>query len=247
MLTNAFTQTQLLGKLVEKISPESGIQVGDVSGVNKVIGDIPKNIADAQTQTQKSLALNSDTRQFVRQDTLAKRRNIDLDGASQNIQLASSNPTGALANIGLITEQLSKGIGLAAQQPIPAIGDYQPFSSSFNKTQGDLQGVGNQTRASITEQAQSYQEFLNKDAKKITNDFAAASPNKPQNPNAVSGQNLSVVVNNTISVDGVKTTFGGDNLNKVGAAVGVSGDIISKRLNEFGNAFAKLTKEAFGV
>jgi transcription antitermination factor NusA-like protein len=45
----------------------------------------------------------------------------------------------------------------------------------------------------------------------------------------------------------VKTTFGGDNLNKVGAAVGKSGEIIQKSLNEFGKAFLDLSKTAFGV
>ena len=95
---------------------------------------------------------------------------------------------------------------------------------------------------------QDYRNFLQKDAKKITNDFADASPNKPQNPNSMSGQqSLSVVVNNTISIDGVKSTFGGDSLNKVGAMTGVGGDVISKRLNEFGAAFAKLSKQVFTV
>lgn len=248
MLTNAFTQTQLLGKLVEKISPESGIQVGDVSGVNKVIGDIPKNIADAQAQTNKSLSLNTDTQQFVREDTIAKRRNIDLDGSTQNINLATGNPLAFAGAAQFILPDLIKGMNLAAQQPVKPIEDFVPFGKTFNQTQSQLQGIGGQTRDSITEQAKLNQDFLNKKDKKITNDFADASPNKPQNPNSASNQrSLSVIVNNTISIDGVKTSFGGDNLNKVGAAVGISGDVISKRLNEFGNAFAKLSKEAFGV
>jgi hypothetical protein len=247
MLTNALTQTQLLGKLVEKIDPASGIQVGDISSVNQVIGNIPKNIADAQAQTNKSLALNTDTQSFVRQETQSKIRNIDLNGQSQILDIAKNNPSA-----GLISPEtfgaLSKGFSLSAQQPIQQIADYKPFGDSFNETQKQLQGIGGNTRDSIQQQAQEYQNFLNKDAKKITNDFASSSSNKPQTAASVSGQqNLSVIVNNSISLDGVKTTFGGDSLNKVGAAVGKSGDVIQKSLNDFGKAFLDLSKTAFGV
>jgi TP901 family phage tail tape measure protein len=244
MLVNALTQTQLLGKLVEKIDPASGIQVGDISSVNQVIGNIPKNIADAQEQTKGALNLNQETQQFVRQDTFDKIRNIDLAGQSQILDIAKSNPTAGLASIDLVSKALSSGFGLSAQRPIQNIEERKPFGADFNETQKQLQGIGSSTRDAVRQQAQEIQ----RDAKKITNDFAAASPNKPQNPNSVSGQqNLSVVVNNTISLDGVKTTFGGDNLNKVGAAVGKSGDIIQKSLNDFGKAFLDLSKVAFGV
>jgi hypothetical protein len=248
MLVNALTQTQLLGKLVEKIDPASGIQVGDISSVNQVIGNIPKNIADAQAQTRGALNLNQETQQFVRQDTFDKIRNIDLAGQSQILDIAKSNPTAGLASIDLVGKALSSGFGLSAQRPIQNIAERTPFGKDFDTTQKQLQGIGANTRDSVQQQALRLQEQINKDSKKITNDFAAASPNKPQNPNSVSGQqNLSVVVNNTISLDGVKTTFGGDNLNKVGAAVGKSGEIIQKSLNEFGKAFLDLSKTAFGV
>jgi hypothetical protein len=247
MLTNALTQTQLLGKLVEKIDPSSGIQVGDISSVNQVIGNIPKNIADAQAQTNKSLALNTDTQNFVKQDTQSKIRNIDLAGQSQILEIAKNNPTAGLGSPEAFAA-LRNGISLSRQQPIQQIKEFEPFGEDFKKTQSELQNIGGNTRDTIKQQAQEYQNFLQKDAKKITNDFAAASPNKPQNPNSVSGQqNLSVVVNNTINLDGVKTTFGGDSLNKVGAAVGKSGDVITKSLNDFGKAFLDLSKTAFGV
>lgn len=244
MLTNALTQTQLLGKLVEKIDPASGIQVGDISSVNQVIGNIPKNIAYAQAQTRGALNLNQETQQFVRQDTFDKIRNIDLAGQSQILDIAQKNPTAGLISIKEVSTALSSGFGLSAQRPIQDIAERKPFGADFNETQKQLQGIGSSTRDSIRQQAQEIQ----RDAKKITNDFAAASPNKPQTAASVSGQqNLSVVVNNTISLDGVKTTFGGDSLNKVGAAVGKSGDVIQKSLNEFGKAFLDLSKTAFGV
>jgi hypothetical protein len=248
MLVNQLTQTQLLGKLVEKIDPASGIQVSDISSINQVIGNIPKDIAEAQAQTRGALKLNQETQQFVRQDTFDKIRNIDLAGQSQILDIAKSNPTAGLASIDLVGKALSSGFGLSAQRPIQNIAERTPFGKDFDTTQKQLQGIGANTRDSVQQQALRLQEQINKDTKKITNDVAAASPNKPQNPNSVSGQqNLSVVVNNTISLDGVKTTFGGDNLNKVGAAVGKSGDVIQKSLNEFGKAFLDLSKTAFGV
>jgi hypothetical protein len=244
MLVNALTQTQLLGKLVEKIDPSSGIQVGDISSVNQVIGNIPKNIADAQAQTRGALNLNQETQKFVRQDTFDKIRNIDLAGQSQILDIAKSNPTAGLASIDLVSKALSSGFGLSAQRPIQNIEERKPFGADFNETQKQLQGIGSSTRDAVRQQAQEIQ----RDAKKITNDFAAASPNKPQTAASVSGQqNLSVVVNNSVTIDGVKTTFGGDSLNKVGAAVGRSGDIIEKSLNNFGKAFLDLSKTAFGV
>jgi len=247
MLTNALTQTQLLGKLVEKIDPTSGIQVGDISSVNQVIGNIPKNIADAQAQTAKSLALNTDTQNVVRQETQSKIRNIDLSGQSQILEIAKNNPTAGLGSPEVFAA-LRNGINLSRQQPIQQIEERKPFGASFDQTQKELQGIGGNTRDTIKQQAQEYQAFLQKDAKKITNEFAAASPNKPQNPaSASSQQNLSVVVNNTISLDGVKTSFSGDSLNKVGAAVGKSGDVISKAFNDFGKQFLDLSKTAFGV
>lgn len=244
MLVNALTQTQLLGKLVEKIDPASGIQVGDISSVNQVIGNIPKNIADAQAQTRGALNLNQETQQFVRQDTFDKIRNIDLAGQSQILDIAKSNPTAGLSSIDLVSKALSSGFGLSAQRPIQNIDERKPFGADFNETQKQLQSIGSSTRDAIRQQAQEIQ----KDAKKITNEFRDTSPNKPQTAASTSNQqNLSVVVNNTISLDGIKTTFGGDNLNKVGAAVGKSGDIIQKSLNDFGKAFLDLSKTAFGV
>ena len=248
MLTNALTQTQLLGKLVEKIDPTSGIQVGDISSVNQVIGNIPKNIADAKAQTNKSLALNSDTQSFVRQETQSKIRNIDLSGQSQILDIAQKNPSAGLISQDLVLPALRKGIDLSRQQPIQQIADYKPFGDSFNQTQKQLQGIGGNTRDSIQSDAQKIQDQINKKTLKITNDFRDASPDKPQTAASVSGQqNLSVIVNNSISLDGVKTTFGGDSLNKVGAAVGKSGDVIQKSLNDFGKAFLDLSKTAFGV
>lgn len=244
MLVNALTQTQLLGKLVEKIDPASGIQVGDISSVNQVIGNIPKNIADAQAQTRGALNLNQETQQFVRQDTFDKIRNIDLAGQSQILDIAKSNPTAGLSSIDLVSKALSSGFGLSAQRPIQNIDERKPFGADFNETQKQLQSIGSSTRDAIRQQAQEIQ----RDAKKITNEFRDTSPNKPQTAASTSNQqNLSVVVNNTISLDGIKTTFGGDNLNKVGAAVGKSGDIIQKSLNDFGKTFLDLSKTAFGV
>lgn len=248
MLVNALTQTQLLGKLVEKIDPASGIQVGDISSVNQVIGNIPKNIADAQAQTRGALNLNQETQQFVRQDTFDKIRNIDLAGQSQILDIAQRNPIAGIASIREVGTALNTGFGLSAQRPLQNIAERTPFGKDFDITQKQLQGIGGEARETINKQARQYEELRRSNAKKITNEFRDASPNKPQNPNSVSGQqNLSVVVNNTISLDGVKTTFGGDNLNKVGAAVGKSGEIIQKSLNEFGKAFLDLSKTAFGV
>jgi hypothetical protein len=248
MLVNALTQTQLLGKLVEKIDPASGIQVGDISSVNQVIGNIPKNIADAQAQTRGALNLNQETQQFVRQDTFDKIRNIDLAGQSQILDIAQRNPIAGIASIREVGTALNTGFGLSAQRPLQNIAERTPFGKDFDITQKQLQGIGGEARETINKQARQYEELRRSNAKKITNEFRDASPNKPQNPNSVSGQqNLSVVVNNTISLDGVKTTFGGDNLNKVGAAVGKSGDIIQKSLNDFGKAFLDLSKVAFGV
>jgi hypothetical protein len=171
-----------------------------------------------------------------------------LAGQSQILDIAQRNPIAGIASIREVGTALNTGFGLSAQRPLQNIAERTPFGKDFDITQKQLQGIGGEARETINKQARQYEELRRSNAKKITNEFRDASPNKPQNPNSVSGQqNLSVVVNNTISLDGVKTTFGGDNLNKVGAAVGKSGDIIQKSLNDFGKAFLDLSKVAFGV
>jgi hypothetical protein len=248
MLVNQLTQTQLLGKLVEKIDPASGIQVSDISSINQVIGNIPKDIAEAQAQTRGALNLNQETQQFVRQDTFDKIRNIDLAGQSQILDIAQRNPIAGIASIREVGTALNTGFGLSAQRPLQNIAERTPFGKDFDTTQKQLQGIGGETRETINKQARQYEELRRSDAKKITNEFRDASPNKPQNPNSVATTtDLRVVVNNSITLDGVKTTFGGDNLNKLGAAVGKNGDIIQKSLNDFGKAFLDLSKVAFGV
>ena len=246
MLVNALTQTKLLSILVSKLDPSSGIQVGDISGVNKFIGDIPKNIADAQKQTLGSLALNRETQSFVKQDTFSKINNIGLNGQSQILDIAQRNPSGGLVSIDLVSKALSTGF--ATQQPIQNITNRTPFGADFEATQRQLQTIGGSTRDSVQQQAQQLQDQINKETRKITNDFRDASPNKPQTASSVGNTtDLRVVVNNSITIDGVKTTFGGDSLNKVGAAVGKSGDVIEKALTGFGKAFLDLSKTAFGV
>ncbi|MCA2594076.1 MAG: phage tail tape measure protein [Microcystis sp. M38BS1] len=246
MLVNALTQTKLLSVLVSKLDPSSGIQVGDISGVNKFIGDIPKNIADAQKQTLGSLALNRETQSFVKQDTFSKINNIGLNGQSQILDIAQRNPSGGLVSIDLVSKALSTGF--ATQQPIQNITNRTPFGADFEATQRQLQTIGGSTRDSVQQQAQQLQDQINKETRKITNDFRDASPNKPQTASSVGNTtDLRVVVNNSITIDGVKTTFGGDSLNKVGAAVGKSGDVIEKALTGFGKAFLDLSKTAFGV
>ena len=246
MLVNALTQTKLLSVLVSKLDPSSGIQVGDISGVNKFIGDIPKNIADAQKQTLGSLALNRETQSFVKQDTFSKINNIGLNGQSQILDIAQRNPSAGLISIKEVGTALSTGF--ATQQPIQNITNRTPFGADFEATQRQLQGIGNDTRNSVQSDAQKIQDQINKETRKITNDFRDASPNKPQTASSVGNTtDLRVVVNNSITIDGVKTTFGGDSLNKVGAAVGKSGDVIEKALTGFGKAFLDLSKTAFGV
>lgn len=246
MLVNALTQTKLLSVLVSKLDPSSGIQVGDISGVNKFIGDIPKNIADAQKQTLGSLALNRETQSFVKQDTFSKINNIGLNGQSQILDIAQRNPSAGLISIKEVGTALSTGF--ATQQPIQNITNRTPFGADFEATQRQLQTIGGSTRDSVQQQAQQLQDQINKETRKITNDFRDASPNKPQTASSVGNTtDLRVVVNNSITIDGVKTTFGGDSLNKVGAAVGKSGDVIEKALTGFGKAFLDLSKTAFGV
>jgi hypothetical protein len=105
-----------------------------------------------------------------------------MSGQSQILEIAKNNPTAGLGSPEVFAA-LRNGINLSRQQPIQQIEERKPFGASFDQTQKELQGIGGNTRDTIKQQAQEYQAFLQKDAKKITNDFAAASPNKPQNPN----------------------------------------------------------------
>jgi TP901 family phage tail tape measure protein len=241
MLVNALTQTKLLSVLVSKLDPSSGIQVGDISGVNQFIGDIPKNIADAQKQTLGSLALNRETQSFVRQDTFSKINNIGLNGQSQILDIAQRNPSGGLVSIDLVSKALSTGF--ATQQPIQNITNRTPFGADFEATQRQLQTIGGSTRDSVQQQAQQLQDQINKETRKITNDFRDASPNKPQTTSSISGQqSLNLTINNQVTIDGVKTTLTGDAAGRFGDISKQFNDIAVKAFTKFGRDFNDLTK-----
>lgn len=241
MLVNALTQTKLLSVLVSKLDPSSGIQVGDISGVNQFIGDIPKNIADAQKQTLGSLALNRETQSFVKQDTFSKINNIGLNGQSQILDIAQRNPSGGLVSIDLVSKALSTGF--ATQQPIQNITNRTPFGADFEATQRQLQTIGGSTRDSVQQQAQQLQDQINKETRKITNDFRDASPNKPQTASSISGQqSLNLTINNQVTIDGVKTTLTGDAAGRFGDISKQFNDIAVKEFTKFGKAFNDLTK-----
>jgi TP901 family phage tail tape measure protein len=241
MLVNALTQTKLLSVLVSKLDPSSGIQVGDISGVNQFIGDIPKNIADAQKQTLGSLALNRETQSFVKQDTFSKINNIGLNGQSQILDIAQRNPSGGLVSIDLVSKALSTGF--ATQQPIQNITNRTPFGADFEATQRQLQTIGGSTRDSVQQQAQQLQDQINKETRKITNDFRDASPNKPQTTSSISGQqSLNLTINNQVTIDGVKTTLTGDAAGRFGDISKQFNDIAVKAFTKFGRDFNDLTK-----